>query len=371
MFIDWKQAYSRQCHTLGVESFLKNGVRPSVIPLLISYFQDRQIHVKWHGQLSEPRKLPGGGAMGASLGNWEFLSQTNNNADCVPEEDRFKFVDDLSTIEVINMLTIGLSSFYTKQQVPSDIPVHGQFVESSKLKSQAYLDQINIWTEKQKMIISEKKTKAMLFNFTDNYQFSTRLQLKGQNIDIVDKMKILGTVVNSDLSWTDNCSLIIKKVNNRMQLIRNIYSFGATKEEMVHLWIVFCRSVLEQSCVVWHSSLTQENREDMERTQKTFCKLLLQEKYVNYENALMKLDLLSLEKRRESLCLKFAKSGIQNEKLDDLFPKKSREHNMKTRNTNEYNVNFANTERLKKGSIITMQNYLNDDAKQNKRRRIG
>ena len=85
----------------------------------------------------------------------------------------------------------------------------------------------------------------------------------------------------------------------------------------------------------------------------------------------MKLDLLSLEKRRESLCLKFAKSGIQNEKLDDLFPKNSRKHNMKTRNTNEYNVNFANTERLKKGSIITMQNYLNDDAKQNKRRRIG
>ena len=207
------------------------------------------MRVKWHGELSEPRKLPGGGAMGASLGNWEFLSQTNNNADCVPEEDRFKFVDDLSTIEIINLLTIGLSSFYTKQQVPSDIPVHGQFIESSKLKSQAYLDQINEWTDKQKMIISEKKTKAMLFNFTDKYQFSTRLQLKGQNVQIVDQMKILGTVVNSDLTWTDNCMLIIKKVNNRMQLIRNIFSFGATREEMVHLWIVFCRSVLEKSCV--------------------------------------------------------------------------------------------------------------------------
>ena len=50
--------------------------------------------VKWHDKLSEPRKLPGGGAMGASLGNWEYLYQTNNNADCIPEEDRFKFVDD-------------------------------------------------------------------------------------------------------------------------------------------------------------------------------------------------------------------------------------------------------------------------------------
>ena len=121
LFVDWKQAYSRQCHTLGVQSFINNGVRPSLIPLLISYFEDRQMRVKWHGHLSQPRKLPGGGAMGASLGNWEFLSQTNDNADCVPIEDRFKFVDDLSTLEVINLLTIGLSSFYMKQQVPSDV----------------------------------------------------------------------------------------------------------------------------------------------------------------------------------------------------------------------------------------------------------
>ena len=30
----------------------------------------------------------------------------------------------------------------------------------------------------------------MVFNFTDNYQFTTRLSLKDNNIEIVDKMKI-------------------------------------------------------------------------------------------------------------------------------------------------------------------------------------
>ena len=263
MFIDWKQAYSRQCHTLGVESFIRNGVRPAVIPLLISYFQDRQMRVKWHGELSQPRKLPGGGAMGANLGNWEFLSQTNANADGVPEQERFN-CRWFNNIEVINLLCIGLSSFYAKQQVPSDLPIHGQFVDSSSLKSQKYLNEINHWTEKQKMIISEKKTKAMVFNFTENYKFSTRLQLKGQNIELVDKMKILGTIVKTDLTWTENCSLIIKKVNARMQLLRNLLSFGATTEEMVHMWVVFCRSVLEQSCTVWHSSL-KKTTHDIER----------------------------------------------------------------------------------------------------------
>ena len=371
MFVDWKQAYSRQCHTLGVESFIKNGVRPALIPILISYFEDREMRVKWHGKLSTSRKLPGGGAMGANLGNWEFLSQTNNNADCVPVEDRFKFVDDLSTIEIINLLTVGLTSLNMKHQVPSDVPEHGQFVDNSNLKSQQYLDQINQWTENQKMIISQKKTKAMIINFTDKHQFTTRLNLKGENIEIVKKMKILGTIIDDKLSWDENCSFLIKKVNSRMQLLRSVYSFGATNAEMVHLWTVFCRSVLEQSCIVWHSSLTNENTEDLERTQKTFCKLILRERYKNYEDSLILLNLDSLHQRRQNLCLKFAKSGIKHNNMTDLLPEESKTHKMQTRNTNKFKVNFANTGRLKDASIIHMQNLLNDDNEQRKRRNLG
>ena len=362
MFIDWKQAYSRQCHTLGVQSFIRNGVRPSIIPLLISYFEDREMRVKWHGKLSKPRKLPGGGAMGANLGNWEFLSQTNDNADCVPVEDRFKFIDDLSTLEVINLLTIGLSSLYMKNHVPSDINSHGQYIEGDKLKSQEYLNQINAWTKNHKMVISEQKTKALIFNFTENYQFSTRLSLNNQNIEFVNQMKILGTIVDSSLSWNTNCGNIIKKVNARMQLIRGIKSFGASRSEMVHIWILFCRSILEQSCVVWGSSLTLENIEDLERTQKSFAKLVLKDKYKNYEDALKILNLDSLEARRKELTLKFAKSAIKNNTMNDIFTKNNQVHNMKTRKRNDYNVNFANTERLKKASVISMQNMLNEDT---------
>ena len=121
-----------------------------------------------------------------------------------------------------------------KYQVPSDISVHGQGIEAKKLKSQSYLD---YWTEDQIMIISEKKTKALIFNFADNYQFSTRLKLKGKNVEVVDKMKILSTIVDSKLSWDENTSQLIKKVNARMQLNRDVHSFGASNEEMVHLWI--------------------------------------------------------------------------------------------------------------------------------------
>ena len=81
--------------------------------------------------------------------------------------------------------------------------------------------------------------------------------------------------------------------------------------------------------------------------------------------------MVSLEKRRQELCLNFAKSGIKHEKLNDLFPTKSKEHDMKMRKTEVYNIQFANTERLKKASAITMQNYLNDDANETRNRNIG
>ena len=51
--IDWKQAFDRQCPKLGVDSFMRNGVRRSLIPLLTNYLQDRKMVVKWMGEFSD------------------------------------------------------------------------------------------------------------------------------------------------------------------------------------------------------------------------------------------------------------------------------------------------------------------------------
>ena len=66
--IDWDNAFPRQCPKLGIESFMRNGVRSALIPVLINYFQDRKMSVKWHGCRSLPRTLKGGGPQGATLG---------------------------------------------------------------------------------------------------------------------------------------------------------------------------------------------------------------------------------------------------------------------------------------------------------------
>ena len=89
--------------------------------------------VKWHKKFSSTKELKGGGPQGGTLGIWEYLSQSNDNANCVKESERFKFVDDLSFLEIIHLLNVGLASFNVKQQVPTHIPVNNQFIQSKDL----------------------------------------------------------------------------------------------------------------------------------------------------------------------------------------------------------------------------------------------
>ena len=357
--IDWNSAFPRQCPKLGVLSFMKNGVRASVIPLLVNYFQDRQMSVKWHGCLTEPRRINGGGPQGATLGILEYLSQSNNNADFVNEADRFKFVDDLTILEIVNLLSIGLTCYNVKAQVPSDIIQSNQFIPPTNLKSQDYLNQISEWTKNQKMVINERKSKNMIFNFTKNYQFSTRLELDGKILETVQEAKLLGTIVTSDLKWDENTNCIVRKANQRMELLRKISSFGASLDDLKNIYILYIRSLLEQSCTVWHSGLTAENSEDLERVQKSSLKIILKEKFQSYEHALSLLDLDSLAERRELLCLQFARKCLKNEKMKKFFPKNKKSHPMITRNEETFEVNNVHTERLKNSPIIYMQRLLN------------
>ena len=178
--------------------------------------------------------------------------------------DRFKFIDDLSVLEIVNLLTVGITSFNLKQQIPTEIPTHNQFIPPDNLASQDWLDQINKWTEDQLMIINEKKTKTMIFNFTENYKFTTRLRLKGENVEVINSTRLLGTILTDDLKWDLNVSTIVKKANARMELLRRVASFGTPAEDLKIIYTLFIRSLLEQSATVWHSSLTQENITDLE-----------------------------------------------------------------------------------------------------------
>ena len=77
-------------------------MRPALIPILVNFFQNQKMRVKWKGYLSTLKTLNGGGPQVGTLGIKEYLSHKNDNANLMKEDEKFKFIDDHSMLELVN-----------------------------------------------------------------------------------------------------------------------------------------------------------------------------------------------------------------------------------------------------------------------------
>ena len=107
-----------------------------------------------------------------------------------------------------------------------------------------------------------------LFNFSSKFKFNTRLKLKGGKLDQVSETKLLGLVIRDDLSWKSNTQLLAKKAYMRMTILKKLVNFNVPLEDLIEIYILYIRSIVEQCAIVWHSSITAGEKYDLERTQK-------------------------------------------------------------------------------------------------------
>ena len=144
-----------------------------------------------------------------------------------------------------------------------------------------------------------------------------------------------------------------------MIILEKLYEFNLPVEEMINIYILFIRSVVEQSCVVWHSALSEDDHIALERVQKAALRIILDSKYTDYKSALFLTNLETLRSRRKYLCLKFAQKCVKTGKLSDLFPIIRK--NINTRPHEKFHVTKARTERLAKSTVPYLQRLLNEN----------
>ena len=121
-----------------------------------------------------------------------------------------------------------------------------------------------------------------------------------------------------------------------MIILRNLFKFNIPIGDLILIYTLYIRSVLEQSAVVWHSSLTRGEEIDIERVQKVALKIILNEQYSSYPEALKLTELDSLKFRRKKLCLNFAKKCLKSDLTCDMFEENNLPFN--TRNHEKFLV---------------------------------
>ena len=164
----------------------------------------------------------------------------------------------------------------------------------------------------------------MVFNPCKKVDFRPELEFGDDQLELVEKMRLLGVTIRSDLKWISNSEDIVKRALNKLWIIRRLKILGANTKELVDIYNKQCRSILEFAVPVWNGNITKNEVTDIERVQKVALHIILGNRYENYRNALELTNLETLETRRAKLCLKFARKAEKNVKHCKWFKKRQK-----------------------------------------------
>ena len=161
-----------------------------------------------------------------------------------------------------------------------------------------------------------------------------------------------------DLFWSKNCREICKKAYSRLQMITKLKYVGVRTEDLLDIFKLYIRSIAEYCSVVFHSTLTIDQSDKLERIQKTCLRVILGEMYIDYKSALEMSGLQTLSARRQARCLDFAQKCLKHPRNSRLFPLNNLP-NLEVRKMEKFKVNFAKTSAYMKTTIPYCQRLLN------------
>ena len=244
------------------------------------------------------------------------------------------------------------------RHVASDVGIGQKFLPPANYNTQDNIDQIVNWTDNNLMKLNAAKCNYMIFSRSEE-KFATRLSVNGTVLDRVKESKILGMWISDTLSWSRQCTEICKQAYSRLAMITRLKYVGVSIEDLLDIYILFIRSVTEYCSVVFHSRLTEEQSDKIERIQKTCLKVILGDMYVDYSSSLEMTGLETLRSRRLKRCLDFSKKCIQHPRNMRLFPIQENNPVYNVRQKEVFKVNFARTSMYKNSTIPFCQRLLN------------
>ena len=131
---DWKSAFDKLDPTIVAAKCYKIGIRSSIINVLIDFMRNQKMQVKMNQKTSASYDLIGGSPQGSLIGQLLYIIGSDDVAEEVPEEDKYKYVDDLACLEAVTT-TGKLSEYDFSEHVPSDITICQKYLASTTFKS--------------------------------------------------------------------------------------------------------------------------------------------------------------------------------------------------------------------------------------------
>ena len=124
---------------------------------------------------------------------------------------------------------------------------------------------------------------------------------------------------------SEQIATIERKFNERSWVLRNLRRSGFTSADLLTVYKSLIRPVFDFTSVVYHSLLTIEQKQLLERLQHRAVSVIVGGRGGNYSKQLESLGLDTLDDRRLQLVDKFLEKSLQHPLFSEKwFPKKPR-----------------------------------------------
>ena len=333
-FVDFTKAFDLVDHTVVINKAIRLGIPSHLVSWLADFLSARQQAVRYQGSVSSLRQLTCGVPQGTKMGPLCFLILINDALTDTPH--RWKYVDDC---------TVG-------------IKVNNKEPDYTAL--QDTLDRLHTWTQHNNVTINQTKTEVMHVCTSRTPVPPPHLTVGTHPLKVVKTFKLLGVVLDDQLSWDQHVANVVRAASYRLYMLRRLLSVGTPESDLKAVYVSFILPKLLYASQAWSSSLTNTQLYRLERVQKRACKIILGSTYSDYNAALATLCLPTLAERFSLALEKFGRNLLRSQRHRHFLPPTAQPPVRATRHSNKLvPLKAVRTDRYQRSSIPTIISQLN------------
>ncbi|KAK3521304.1 hypothetical protein QTP70_003147 [Hemibagrus guttatus] len=131
------------------------------------------------------------------------------------------------------------------------------------------VEQLASWCSLNHLELNTLKTVEMIVDFRRNTHTISPLTIMNSTVPTVESFRFLGTTISQDLKWDTHIDSIIKKAQQRLYFLRQLWKFNLPQELLTQFYSAVIESVLCTSITVWFGSATKSDIRRLQRMVRT------------------------------------------------------------------------------------------------------